>query len=90
MSTGLPKKKDPRLRAAQAQGTVPNPSKQYFDSVEYEVQRQKAQSAQQREVITNAARSQPHAGLPSGNGMPPLPPHSQEQAAPVQQQARAQ
>ena len=74
--SSMPKKKDPRLRAAQAQGAAPA-SKQYFDSVEYEVQRQQAATAQQRESITTAARSQPHAGLPSGRPLPP-PPSAQQ------------
>lgn len=38
--SAMPKKKDPRLRAAQQSQT----QKQFFDSADYETQKQKAQS----------------------------------------------
>lgn len=61
----MPKKKDPRVRALQTNDGADS-GRKFFDSVEYEVQRQKApkQSAGNEEMVT-AARNQPHAGLPS-------------------------
>ena len=65
----MPKKKDPRMRALQTNEGGTDSGRKFFDSVEYEVQRQKGQkqSTGKTDEMVTAARNQPHAGLPHNN-----------------------
>jgi hypothetical protein len=69
----MPKKKDPRMRALEQQATTANPTTanasggtKYFDSAEYEVQKQRAKNAEAREALREAAGKAVHVtGTPT-------------------------
>ena len=53
----MPKKKDPRMRALEKQN---GGEQKYFDSAEYEVQRQRAQNPEAKQALREAAEKSPH------------------------------
>jgi hypothetical protein len=62
----MPKKKDPRMRALEQQVAGPSGAgpagtgQKYFDSAEYEVQKQRAKNAEAREALREAAGKAAH------------------------------
>jgi hypothetical protein len=59
--SGLPKKKDPRLAAAQGKEKT-NSAKQFFDSAEYETQKAKISDPKKKVELKTQAEKAPHLG----------------------------